>query len=652
MAMSPLLMINIVPVFEDHAEFAVAEIRRQAREVGLRRFALSLSFHPEGTPAHDKTGRLVSLLHQVKEGLAGADVELGVLIQSTIGMGWNGKIPLTREPWQKIVCLDGEESPRMCPLDPAFSDYVYDCISAVAREKVAFMIIDDDFGLRERECFCPLHIAAYNEALGKDYTREDYRKMLEERPWDDPEVRTVSRLHRDTLLPLARLVRKAIDEVDPEMRCGFCTPYAGHGFVQDVGLILAGKTRPFVRVNSAIYAMNLVPNISFYNIVGKTYRICYQMPEIPDIIDESDTFPQNYYSTSAATFHTHVTLGFLDGLAGCKLWVSEFGNPVDSGSQRDYEKRLRDYGPFYGKIREAVDGIRWKGVSEMLYRSEKALHPTLLTEVHPWQDWNTEQVGPFGFPIRYEKPSSEGIYAMSMAEAEMMSDEEIRTLLAGALLVDSTCAKALTRRGFERYLGVRATDGGEDFYFSEEVDGESGLRVGMMWEKNHALLEPLSDDVQVAARFVWGRGRGESYEAVAPSMTFFRNELGGRVVVMGWSPSMPYYKMLRPQRRATLLRALDFLEGGVFEMGVDAGRHVLVRHGVMKDGLELLALVNLSNDALESIPVRLVRDPVSVERLLPCGEWSSIPWKRVGKDRVELPAEAVVCEPVVCRFRF
>ena len=647
---SSMLMINIVPVFEDHPEFAVSEIRRQAREVGLRRFAISLSFHPEGTPAHDKIGRLVSLLHRVKEGLADTDIELGVLIQSTIGMGWNGKIPLTRETWQKIILLNGEDSPRMCPLDPDFSDYVYDCISEVAHEKVAFMLVDDDFGLRLGECFCPLHLAAYNEALGKNYTREDYRKMIEGRPWDDPEVLTVSRLHRDTLLPLARRIRKAIDEVDPTIRCGFCTPALGHGFVQDVALILAGQTRPFVRVNNAVYGMN--PSLVFYNLVGKTYRVRYQMPKIPDVIGEADTFPQNYYSESAAAFHTHVTLDFLNGLVGCKLWTSEFNNPVDTGSQRDYEKRLHDYMPFYRKILEMTDGIRWKGVSEMLYRSKQALHPTLMTEVHPWQDWNTEQVGPFGFPVRYEAPSSKGIYAMSMSEAERMSDEEIKTLLSGALLVDSTCAKVLTKRGFVPYMGVQATDGDNSFVFSGEIDEETRLYAGMMWEEGHALLTPVADGVQIAARFVKGRGRSGRYEAVAPSMIFYRNELGGRVVVTGWTPSMPFYKTMRPQRRATLQRALDFLEGAPFEMGVDTGRQFLVRHGILKDGGELLALVNLSFDAFDAVPVRLVREPVSVERLLPSGEWSPLEWRRLDGEKIELPVKAVVCEPIICRFKF
>lgn len=650
MATPSMLMINIVPVFEDHVEFAVSEIRRQAREVGLHRFALSLSFHPEGTPARDKIGRLVSALHQVKEGLADTDIELGVLIQSTFGHGWNGKVPLTDETWQTMVRLDGSESPRMCPLDPDFSDYVHDCILAVAREKVPFMLVDDDFGLRRNECFCPLHIAAYNEALGKNYTLEDYQKMIEERPWDDPEVLTVSRLRRDTVLPLARLIRAAIDEVDPAIRCGCCTPYGGYGFIQDVALALAGKTRPFVRVNNAVYGMS--SSLTFYYITGNTHHIRYQMPKIEDVIDEADTFPQNYYSESAAAFHTDVTLAFLNGLVGCKLWTSEFNNPVDTGSQADFEKRLRDYMPFYKKIFELTDGICWKGVSETLYRAKRSLHPVLLSDAHPARDWNTEQFGRYGFPIGYAAPSSKGIHAISVEEADKLSDDEIKTLLSGAVLIDSLCAKELTARGFESYMGVRAINGGDDFFFSGEIDAENHLYSWMMWEEAHAQLIPLADDVQAATYFVKGHSRSGVYEKVAPGMTFYKNSLGGRVVVTGWTPAMPYYKTTRPQRRATLQRALDFLEGRPFEMGVETGRQFFVRHGVLKDGSELLALVNLSYDAFDAVPIHLVRNPVTVERLLPTGEWAPLEWKRGDKEQVVLKIKSVICEPIICRFTF
>lgn len=94
----------------------------------------------------------------------GADVTVGVLIQSTAGHGWNGKVQLSSEPWQHAVYADGKENPRWCQLDPGFRAYVLDAFRSICRENPAFLLVDDDFGPRQGEGFCPLHVARYYSA--------------------------------------------------------------------------------------------------------------------------------------------------------------------------------------------------------------------------------------------------------------------------------------------------------------------------------------------------------------------------------------------------------------------------------------------------------------------------------------------------------
>ena len=50
-----LKFMNVVRVFPDNLDFTISEIRRQHEEVRLTDFALSLSFHPTGTPASRNT---------------------------------------------------------------------------------------------------------------------------------------------------------------------------------------------------------------------------------------------------------------------------------------------------------------------------------------------------------------------------------------------------------------------------------------------------------------------------------------------------------------------------------------------------------------------------------------------------------------------
>lgn len=644
-------MINIVPAFTKAPDFTISEIRRQAADAKLGKFALSFSFHPEGTPARNKIAHLCNHFRTVAEGLRDTKIELGILIQSTQGHGWNGKVPLTRETWQQIVNYDGTVSPRMCPSDPDFRAYVREAVSECVRAGAAFLLVDDDFGLRVNECFCPRHIAMYNAALGKNYTIEEIRKIIDERSWQDPEVMTISQVRLETALDFAKDIRSAIDSVNPDIRCGLCTPWAGHTFVGPSAKILAGRTEPFIRINNAIYGMQ--NPLNFIELTQQTLRVKYQAPEVKDFIDEADTFPQNYYSESAAAFHSHICNAVLNGLSGCKLWTSEFNNPADSGSQRRYESYLSEYHGFYEELLNTVDGIRWQGTSGLLFHAGYGLHPIRCGGALSTRDWCVSMLGPYAFPIRYAETGNGGIYTLCGGDAAHFSDDQIRTLLAGRVLIDSEAAKKLTARGFAPLMGVEASDGPDDFAFSREIHAGSRLGVGFMWEPSAAALKPLSDKVKVVTELCAGLAFTADYTPVAPGMTFFRNELGGRVAVTALSVTMPFYKTMRPPRRIFLREALDFLAGGTLEMSVEnADQQVFVRHGILKDGAELLALHNLALDPLPCIDVRLKRDPRTVEQLDPAGTWSAVPFRRTDAETVRLDCDLNCCLPRVFRFRF
>ena len=68
-------MINIVPVFVGREDFAVSEILRQHRETGLTRFALCLSYHPQGTPARNLIPKLCGAFSEIREALKDWDRE-------------------------------------------------------------------------------------------------------------------------------------------------------------------------------------------------------------------------------------------------------------------------------------------------------------------------------------------------------------------------------------------------------------------------------------------------------------------------------------------------------------------------------------------------------------------------------------------------
>ena len=110
--------------------------------------------------------------------------------------------------------------------------------------------------------------------------------------------------------------------------------------------------------------------------------------------------------------------------------------------------------------------------------------------------------------------------------------------------------------------------------------------------------------------------------------------------------------MYRPMRRKLYLALLDRLNGAPLEMAVESGEQEFVRHGVLADGSELVAVTRLSIDADDSVPLRLARTPKSVERLSPKGAWEAVAFERKDPLLVEVGAPLVCGEPVVLRFVF
>ena len=246
---------NITPLFAEDTAFVVANVRRLRREAALDCVAFCLSMHPQGTSAAVHATATLDAYREVRQALAGeTGLEIGVLVQSTLGHGWSGRRQLTDEPWQRIVMQDGAVTSRMCPSDERFRRYILDAIDELAATKPAFLLIDDDFGLRTGECFCPAHLAELNAAAGTQFkTPNEAQSALAACDPAAPLLWTFESLRIDLSRRFARELREVIDRHDPAIRCGYCTPYMGYVFSEEIAKLLAGGTEPLVRIANAYY---------------------------------------------------------------------------------------------------------------------------------------------------------------------------------------------------------------------------------------------------------------------------------------------------------------------------------------------------------------------------------------------------------------
>jgi hypothetical protein len=149
----------------------------------------------------------------------------------------------------------------------------------------------------------------------------------------------------------------------------------------------------------------------------------------------------------------------------------------------------------------------------------------------------------FGLPYT-TRPDAKGPAILIASIAETMSDEEIRALLAGGVLMDAPAADLLIRRGFGSFLGVDVEMAKERLPITDEtiLPAAGCVRKGRHVNAFYILFAGTEGTVSRFAVLkphegteVWSEFTGVGGKQVTPSLTFARNALGGRVAVLSVS---------------------------------------------------------------------------------------------------------------------
>ena len=157
--------------------------------------------------------------------------------------------------------LNGTEITEfMCPLDKSFVEFAAGYIRDIAETGVDIIQFDDDFRYGflsdSPACLCDRHIAEICRLTGEQLTREEIQKHIltgGKNKYRDAYLKA----NGDALRAFAAEMRRAVNQVNPEIRLGACACLTawdidGTDAAELLG-ILAGKTRPFARLIGVPY---------------------------------------------------------------------------------------------------------------------------------------------------------------------------------------------------------------------------------------------------------------------------------------------------------------------------------------------------------------------------------------------------------------
>lgn len=566
-----------------------------------------------------------------------------MLVQATIGHGYPLNRPFGFTPLKQLA--DGKDISTCCPYDEDFREHFYQQFATIAKRKPKLIMVDDDFRLMWRPgkgCACKLHSARVSELLGEEMDQEKlYKSIFEEK---NERVRAAFiETQRESLLGAAKMMRAGIDSVDPTIPGAFCICGNSTEFGEEIAKILAGEGNPtIVRVNNGNYTpagARLVTRSFYY----AAYQI-QQLPNTDAILAETDTCPQNRYSTGAYSLHTHFTGTILEGASGAKHWLTRL-SAFELKSGEMYRRVLTKYSKFYQALSDLVPKLLWLGC-----RVPVPARPNHLPVDVRNNEWHICVLERLGLPL-YFSAKQGGALFLDGDDDQYYTDEELREIFRGTVFLSAETAENLVKRGFEKEMGVlvRAWNG--------RYGGTEVLKInGNPCKSQMGLMEivPLDDAVESLSTVVHVPD-GKTREPLFPGVTKYQNALGGTVVVFSGTPKAKFnfqeaFSFLNESRKLQMVKLLK--ESGNLPVWYPGDAEVYLRaanvldaHGKETDEL-FCAFFNIGLDPIDEIELCTEAEIAAVEMLTPDGQRAECTFRNEdGKLVVETPAE--ILHPVM-----
>ena len=227
------------------------KILADLKKIGAKRVILAI-----GTICTDKSDRECELKH-LKENTAFFKSH-GFEVASWMWTFWirekNNFVKMTGA---------GENSSDLfaCPLDENFRAFMYEYVKEIAKCGVDIINFDDDFRYgyivgKHIACTCPLHMKKICELLGEELTPAELEEKVlcgAKNKYRDAWMK----VNGDALRDHARLIREAINEVNPNIRAGICACMPSWDMdgadSATLARIMAGNTKPLLRLIGAPY---------------------------------------------------------------------------------------------------------------------------------------------------------------------------------------------------------------------------------------------------------------------------------------------------------------------------------------------------------------------------------------------------------------
>lgn len=640
---------NIVPCSPGYEELQAQNIIGLEKKTGINIALYSLTLHPQGRPASEKAGYLISSYRKFNKALENSNIRVGVLLQSILGH--RARVDKNEESWTRTITVNGIQS-RFCTFDDGFRKYIFNTVAAIAKEKPFMLLGDDDIRSfsNEVECFCPLHTAEFNRRTNRNFTSEEFRSAVKNCKKDDEIYIAFEKLRQDTQNGLCKLMREAIDSVDPSIESGTCMSWWDYRFNGDSAKAIASKTqKPFMRLANGLYMEESPLNLLDNHLVSQASRLYYG--DAFTVIDEADTCPHTPLSKSARSFETKLVSAVFAGLNGAKIWhvnCAKGSKPVSES----YTDILEKYNGFNQTLANELAAAANGGVIIPCHKNFIKWHPVSGAgeNFRPSRNWVYQLFGVYGIPFQCSFDlNKDGIYAISGEESiARFSDAELKQLLSRKLLLDGPAAMALSERGFSKYMGVEAQR--KDFTFNCELSPDGKESYPLSKNPESPFFKITDPKVQIITNLGFSPySYAPEKEIVAPGAVVFKNQLGGTIVCTAYTNTI-LRGWANESRKDNIIELLEKANNGRLPYVVENYQRIMVQERKLDAETDILGIFNLGFDTINKLSIRCADVPSEIKILLPDGKWQKAEFTKNGSNII-IDTKIECYEVIVLRIK-
>ncbi len=588
-------------------------------------------------PTLEEAKARVEALKPVVQRLRGAGFHTSINMWTTIGHADIGRDERTRFSRQFMVGDDGVESRTApCPLDPKWKSYVGELYGLFAQLEPEIIYIDDDFRYHNHRpvawgCFCPLHLAEMARRTGKHLTREELvRKILAAEPQPTEEREQWVKLCGDSIVEAARTIAEAVRKASPKTHMGLmCSDpnvHAAEGrrWLDMVGALSVGGHQPVLRPNYASYQDGTYRDVALQLASMRKLQplLAGKMRFTPEL----DNGPFTRFAKSVALTRLQIALSLFLASPDITLDIHSFVE-----TRFDYDPAIdtmlrNSFDYFNGIVGWSAECPRERGL-QVLWDDRIPLHRRVdgnrMTDLPAPKCWEAV-MDLLGFATTFYPAEAK---LASRSYLEERTDEEIRNLLTGKLLLDGDAAALLIERGFGSEIGLRSCEPMSAANFEEMVNrqfaGEFVNRDETTGEAHKYRVDPVAQAIIVSKMY----GPDRSFSV--PGMILFENASGGRIGIVPQSGSRGdlYMTEFRGWKRQFVLKKmLEWINKGPMPLFVEDAPNVCPFR-LDGESAVLIGIANLSVDPLPRVTFQIARafegEP-QVEFLTPEGKVESL----------------------------